>query len=39
MYNSRIRAIDLNGIDFATTRYRAVPLDAEKEQPIDFIRP
>ena len=39
MYDSRIRAIDLNGIDFATARYRAVPLDAKKEQPIDVIRP
>lgn len=37
MYDSRIRCIDLNGIDFARTRYRAVPMDAVKQQPIERI--
>lgn len=34
MYNSAIRSIDLNTIDFAKITYRAVPLDQTKEQPI-----
>ena len=37
MYDSRIRCIDLGGIDFARTRYRAVPLDAVKQQPVQRI--
>lgn len=34
MYNSAIRSIDLKTIDFSKVKYRAVPLDAEKQQPI-----
>lgn len=34
MYNSTIRCIDLNRIDFTKTRYRSEPLDKSKEQPI-----
>lgn len=34
MYDSRIRSIDLNHIDFARTHYRAVPMDAVKQQPV-----
>ena len=33
MYNSAIRLIDLNTIDFGKTSYKASPLDTEKEQP------
>ncbi len=38
MYDRRIRMIDLKTIDFARTRYRAVPVDEEKEQSITPIR-
>lgn len=38
MYNSSIRSIDLRNIDFDSTTYRAVPLDTEKQQPIESIR-
>lgn len=34
MYNSAIRSIDLKSIDFATVKYRAVPLDNVKRQPV-----
>lgn len=34
MYNSAIRSIDLNKIDFQRVKYRAVPLDTIKEQPV-----
>lgn len=34
MHDSAIRSIDLKRIDFARTRYRAVPLDKVKQQPI-----
>lgn len=37
MYNSRIRRIDLNKIDFARTAYRAVPMDQDKAQPMEDI--
>ena len=37
MYNSRIRSIDLNRIDFARVSYRAVPMDKAKAQPIEDI--
>lgn len=37
MYDSTIRSIDLNGIDFATTRYRAVPIDEGREMRIERI--
>ncbi len=39
MYNSAIRSIDLRGIDFAKTHYRAVPMDAVKQQPVEAIVP
>lgn len=34
MYNSAIRQIDLNRIDFTRVKYKAIPLDEIKEQPI-----
>ena len=37
MYNSNIRCFDLNKIDFGKVEYRAVPLDAVKQQPIETI--
>ena len=37
MYDSRIRCIDLNNIDFARTTYQAQPMDTKKEQPIQHI--
>ncbi len=37
MYDSRIRCIDLDGIDFTKTAYRAVPMDLVKEQPVEMI--
>ena len=39
MYNSRIRCIDLKDIDFAKVSYKAVPLDKEKQQPVEKIVP
>lgn len=33
MYNSAIREIDLNSINFGNTRYKTAPLDDVKEQP------
>ncbi len=37
MYDRRIRLIDLKTINFARTHYRAVPIDAEKEQTVTPI--
>ena len=37
MWNSRIRSIDLRGIDFSKVKYRAVPLDEAKQQPVEQI--
>ena len=37
MYDSRIRCIDLNSIDFNRTEYQARPMDTKKEQPIQHI--
>ena len=34
MYNSAIRKIDLNNIDFEKVKYRALPLDKIKQQPV-----
>lgn len=34
MYNSTIRKIDLNDIDFGTVKYRSHPLDEIKQQPV-----
>ena len=34
MYNSTIRKIDLNDIDFETVKYRSHPLDEIKQQPV-----
>ena len=34
MYNSAIRSIDLNLIDFSRVSYKAVPLDEVKQQPV-----
>lgn len=38
MYNSHIRCIDLNTINFERIRYRSVPLDMAKEQPIEMLK-
>ena len=38
MYNSEIRSISLNEIDFTKVKYRAVPLDKEKRQPVYNIK-
>lgn len=37
MWNSRIRSIDLNRINFGKVKYRAVPLDQVKQQPVEAI--
>lgn len=37
MYNSTIRSIDLKSIDFNRIKYRAVPLDIVKRQPMEAI--
>ena len=37
MYNSAIRMIDLGKINFGKTKYKSVPLDEMKEQPITII--
>ncbi|SHF42434.1 linear amide C-N hydrolase [Dysgonomonas macrotermitis] len=37
MYNSTIRSIDLNTIDFSNVTYRAIPMDIAIQQPIDII--
>ena len=37
MYNSAIRMIDLNRINFVKTKYKTAPLDTVKEQPIYAI--
>lgn len=37
MYNSTIRSIDLNKIDFAATHYQALPLDKVQQQPVEEI--
>ena len=34
MYNSAIRMFDLNKINFGKTKYKSVPLDEVKEQPV-----
>ncbi len=38
MYNSRIRCIDLNEIDFSEVKYRDEPLDKVKEERIETVR-
>lgn len=37
MYNSTIRSINLRNIDFAKTRYQAVPMDVVRQQPVEAI--
>lgn len=37
MYNSAIRCIDLNKINFQRTKYIAAPLDPAKAQPVEYI--
>ena len=37
MYNSEIRSINLNQIDFSEVVYQAIPLDNTKQQPIRTI--
>ena len=37
MYNSTIRSINLHNIDFAKTRYQAVPMDVVRQQPVEAI--
>ena len=38
MYNSAIRSINLKDIDFKKVKYRAVPMDTEKKQPVFNIK-
>lgn len=38
MYNSAIRSIDLKEIDFSKIKYRAVPMDTQKRQPVFDIK-
>ncbi len=38
MYNSHIRCIDLQSIDFNQVKYQAKPLDATKKEPIEKIQ-
>lgn len=38
MYNSAIRSIDLKDIDFSKVKYRAVPMDTQKQQPVFNIK-
>lgn len=38
MYNSAIRSINLKDIDFKKVKYRAVPIDTEKQQPVFNIK-
>ena len=38
MYDSRIRCIDLNTINFVSVRYAARPLDEVREQPIKVLK-
>lgn len=37
-YNSMLRCIDLNAIDFKTVKYQAHPLDREQVEPVEMIR-
>ncbi|MBB4034689.1 choloylglycine hydrolase [Dysgonomonas hofstadii] len=37
MYNSTIRSIDLNTIDFLNVSYQAIPMDIKMQQPVDII--
>ncbi len=37
MYNSTIRCIDLNKIDFNSVGYKFVPMDKDKKQPVEEI--
>lgn len=37
MYNSAIRCIDLNTIDFNKVKYQAAPLDMQKQTPVETI--
>lgn len=37
MYNNTIRCIDLRSIDFSQVGYRAVPMDTERQQPIETL--
>lgn len=37
MYNSAIRCIDLNAIDFDRVRFRFAPLDADTETPVEML--
>lgn len=37
MYNSAIRSIDLNTIDFSNIQYKTVPMDIIMQQPVDVI--
>ena len=37
MYNSAIRCIELDKIDFANVKYRAIPLDTMQRQPVSPV--
>ena len=36
-WNSTIRCIDLNDINFSKARYQVMPLDKVKEQPVEYV--
>ncbi len=38
MYNSTIRCIDLNTINFEKVKFAAFPLDPQEKEPIEYIR-
>lgn len=38
MYNSAIRSIDLKAIDFSRIKYRAVPMDEIRQQPVIAVK-
>ena len=38
MYNSAIRSIDLNTIDFTKVHYKAKTMDIAKQQPVETIK-
>ncbi len=39
MYNSEIRSIDLNRIDFSRVKYFVAPLDNVRQQPVTSVHP
>ena len=37
-WNSNIRCIDLNGIDFHKIKYQSHPLDNQQVQPVEMVK-